>query len=120
MLISAIVVHLALPFTNGVICSLPDAHSPTEFLTLSKSTTEAQVPSFQANDSSSPAEYPELEPQTGAHGIATNTVWDPMLVMVPLPAFVLRSPLTVSTDRFATNSNAFHIWRLPIPLPSSI
>ena len=120
MLISAIVVHLALPFTNGVVCSLPDAHSSTEFLTLTNFTMEAQVPLIQANDHSRPVEHPEVQPQAGGHGVATNTVWDPVLVTLTLPAFVSRSPLTISTDRFATNSNAFHIWRPPIPLPSSI
>lgn len=119
VLISAIVVHLALPFTNGVICSLPDAQGPTTALALPTLTSEALLPSFAVNDSATPAEYPAVESQTGAHGIATNTAWDPLLEMLSLPTFVLRSPLTISAERLATNSNSVRIWRPPIPNLSS-
>ena len=120
MLISAIVVHLALPFTNGVVCSLPGAQDPTESLTLASFTSDGQLPSFTANESTSPVAFPEIQTQTGAHGIATNTVWDPMLVTLSLPTYVLRSPLYISAERLATNSNALRIWRPPIPFLSSL
>lgn len=119
MLISAIVLHLALPFTNGVVCSPPDAPDTAAPFALSNFTPAGHMPSFAADDSSRPVSFPELEPQMGAHGTATNTGWDPMLVTLSLPALVLRSPPAVSAERLAANSNTFLIWRPPIALLSS-
>ncbi|MDE2816134.1 MAG: hypothetical protein OXK81_05460 [Chloroflexota bacterium] len=120
LLISAIVLHLALPFTNGVVCSLPGAQDTPAALTLASFAPDGQLPSFAANDSSRSVAFPEVQPQTGAHGIVTNTVWGPMLVTLSLPTYVLRSPPTIFSERLATNSNALLIWRPPIPFPSSL
>lgn len=119
LLISAIVLHLALPFTNGVVCSLPGTHDSSAALTLATFTSDVELPSFAADDSTIPVVFPEIQTQTGAHGIATNTVWDPMLVTLSLPTYVLRSPPIISADRLATNSHTFLIWRPPIPILSS-
>ena len=43
MLISVSVVPLALPFTNGVACSLPNAQSHTAALSLSTFTSEVPL-----------------------------------------------------------------------------
>lgn len=120
VLISSIVVHLALPLTSGVICSQPDVQSQTATLALSTLSSEAPMPSFAVNDSTTPAEYPEVEPQTGAPGVTTNTVWDPLLMTLSLPSFVLRFPLAITAERLATNRNALLIWRPPIHFPSSL
>lgn len=120
VLVGAIVLHLALPFTNGVVCSLPETQDATAFFSLASFTRDGQLPSFAANDSSHPEGFPEFQPQPGAHAAAASTAWDPMLVTLSLPTFVLRPPQAVPADRFTTNTFAIPIWRPPIPFHSSL
>lgn len=120
MLISAIVLRLALPLNNSVICSLPDAQDATAALALAAFAPDGRLPSYAAIGSSRPVEFPEIQSQLGAHGVAISTAWDSMLVTLFYPAFGLRSPQDVSADRIITNTYALPVWRSPIPFHSSL
>ena len=120
LLITAIVLHLALPLSTGVVCTLPDTERSAAFFGLSTSAQNVLLPSLSANDHTEPIAFPELQPQTGAHSIATHTVWDPLPVSISLPFFVLRFPSVASADRLFPNTGIVRVWRPPIPFPSSL
>lgn len=119
LLITSIVVQLALPFTGGGICALPEAGERASFTGLFTDTEQGLSPTIGTNDHTMPAALPELEAQTAGHGVATVTVWDPLPVMLFVPNVAIYPPQAVFAERLATNFAPLAIWRPPIPFLTS-
>lgn len=120
LLVTTIVVQLALPFTNGGICSLPDDGDPASFATWLDSSQESTSPAIGSNDHTLPTAFPEVESQSAVHGVATAISWDPMPVVVSMTLAVFPVPHAILAERLSTKVDPLAIWRPPIPFLSSV